>query len=126
MTCYVELPSANYPKREQQSRFFEALLQRVESLPGVESAGAASTLPLGGNTISFSFDLLSRPLPRSQQMGSDFDAVAPNYFRAMQVPLLRGRFFTDHDSENATRVVILDRAFTELYFPNEDPIGQKM
>src|SRR5207248_7020961 len=126
MTFTVELPSTSYPKREQQVRLFEQLQQRVESLPGIESAGAASTLPLGGNSISFSFDLLSRPLPRSQQMGSDFDAVTPNYFHAMQVPLLRGRFFTDQDSEKATRVVILDRAFTELYFPNEDPIGQKM
>src|SRR5262249_46096650 len=90
----VTLPVGKYATEEQRDQFFTGLLQNIRTLPGVDASGAASGLPLGNNGWQTSFIVDGRPLPeRSQTPLMEACLVTPDYFRAMNIPLRRGRFF---------------------------------
>src|SRR6516165_11334318 len=96
-TARVALPEANYGKPEQAAGFYKKLLDRVSTLPGVQSAGAAWWVPLSGSEISFTFNFEQRPVPASQEPAAQVNVVTPDYFQAMRVTTRSGRAFTDHD-----------------------------
>ena len=127
LTMHIALPTARYPKPEQQKRFFEDLLRRVQILPGVQSAAVSSYLPLGGGIIFYFFHPEGRPdLGPAKNPTALLGAIHPDYFRTMGIPLLRGRAFTEADNETAARVMIIDQSMARFCWPNQDPIGKRI
>jgi putative ABC transport system permease protein len=127
LTLRVALPDAIYNKPEKVRGFYTELLERVRRLPGVQAAGANSALPLSGQGGSgtVTIDTQSVP-PENSTPEADQRVVTPDYFKAMGISLLRGRFFEAHDSDGATPVVIVDESLAETYWPNQDPIGKRL
>ena len=128
LTINLALPQAKYKENAQMSRFFAQVVERVRAIPGVDAAAAVSHLPLSGQEELDGFTVEGRPAPvdLSQIQTADFRVVTPDYFRAMQIPLLKGRSFTDQDRANTTNSIIIDETFARQVFPGEDPIGKRI
>ena len=106
----------------QQSNFYQQVTQRLQTLPGVERAGAVSRLPLSGGNSARSFN----PLGSEQEYNADIRVSTPEYFRTMGIPLLRGRAFTEHDVTGSLPVCVINDALARTVFPGEDPIGKSI
>ncbi len=127
LTMRFALPEYKYGKPKQQAAFVKQLLQQVSTAPGVESAAVAINLPLTGTGTSVTFDIVGRPAPTAQDRPmADFSIATPDYFKTMQIPLRQGRFFTEQDSGSAPSVVIINEAMAKMYWPNQNPIGQRL
>lgn len=126
MTARVALPDANYGKPQQAADFFKKLMERVSTLPGVNSAAAAWWIPLSGSEIGFNFDVQEHPAPPGQQPLAQVNVVTPDYFKMMRVPIVRGRAFTDRDDRTAPPVAIVTEGFAKQFFPGEDPVGKRI
>ncbi len=124
MTARVALPDRSYPKPQDAAEFYKKLLDRVSTLPGVQSAAAGWWIPLSGSEIGFNFDVEERPMPAGQQPIAEVNVVTPDYFQAMRIAIRRGRAFTDRDDRSAPPVAIVTESFAKQYFPGEDPIGK--
>jgi putative ABC transport system permease protein len=142
----VSLPQKKYPKDEQRASFYKQLLENISGLPGVEATAAASGLPLGNNGWQTSFTIDGQPPPpRDQTPLMEACLVTPDYFRAMNIPLKRGRYFTDRDDRSflagkdlsqyknddermmaGVNAIVIDEEFARRYWPNEDPIGKRV
>jgi predicted permease len=107
--------------------FYAPTLQRIAALPGVTSAGLTSLLPLQDYWWNSSFEIEGRPpAERGKEPVGEFRATSAGYFTSLKIPILEGRNFTDHDATGAPPVMLVNRALVERYFPNEDPIGQRL
>jgi predicted permease len=127
LTMFVALPDAKYTSDQQAANFYEQLLERVQSLPGVESTAAVNMIPLGKRNTTSSIRIDGRPDPKpGEEPGANFRCVSNSYFRTMQIPILRGREFTSQDSANGQPVVAVNEAFAERFWPGEDLIGKRM
>ena len=104
----------------KQARFFEQVLDRLRSVPGVKSVGAVSRLPLAGGNSSRSFNVPGR----TQDYEADVRVCTTNYFQAMAIPLLRGRNFSEHDTAASPAVAIMNAAAAANVFPGENPVGK--
>jgi putative ABC transport system permease protein len=124
LTFYVNLTPVKYKTPVQQSEFFRQFRARLSALPGVESAGLISDLPLTGTGSNGTTDIEGRTFPEGAAPSSSKLIASPGYFRAMHIPLLRGRDFSDRDVQGAPPVMVINQAFADKYFPNEDPIGK--
>jgi hypothetical protein len=102
----------------QGDEFFRQLLERLEALPAVE---AAAVRPLGPRALSFR--IVGRPAQERGQFAS-YSGISPGYFRALRIPLLRGRLLTDRDLEQSPWVIVINQAMAKQFFPDEDPIGK--
>ncbi len=125
MTMRISLPS-RYEENEQAAAFVKQVTERIESVSGVESVGAITVLPLAGTNTRTSFNIKSRPFPENQEPPAEVRAVTPNYFRAMGVPILKGRAFTEQDVKGKPGAIIINDAMARQYWPDEDPLGQIM
>ena len=122
----VMLPEARYGDGGKRTAFFHALLERTRALPGVEAVGATTSLPLNGAS-NWPVALEGRPAPPvSQQPNVMAQVVAGDYFRALRVPLKRGRLFDAHDDADAPGVVIVSEAMARRFWPGEDAIGKRL
>jgi putative ABC transport system permease protein len=127
LTFRVNLPVAKYAKDEQQFAFFDRALDGVRALPGVTSAGAATLFPLAGSDTIYSFDQVGKPpKPPGQGANAMYYAVMPGYFETMHIPLKAGRLFTQADAPNARRTLIISETLAQKYYPNENPLGQRI
>ena len=127
MTVKVSIPSAKYSTASAQQAFFNLLFEKLDALPGVTAAGGTSFLPLNGMGAATSFSIAGQPKPAAgQEPVTDVRVVTHNYFKAMGVPLLRGRAFDGRDAGSSIRRVIVNQALARKYFPNEDPIGKSL
>jgi predicted permease len=127
LTMRVALPDAQYSKPEQVRGFYSELLARVQRLPGVQSAGAVSLLPLGGQNSSGTTTIDTQSVPiEDTTPEADMRVVTPDYFKAMGISLVRGRFFEDRDTLGAPTVAIIDETLAQTYWPNQDPIGKRL
>ncbi|HZR05406.1 MAG TPA: ABC transporter permease [Candidatus Udaeobacter sp.] len=125
-TVRFELPWQKYNDRDKIDGFAKALLDKVRALPGVQSAALSSNGPLmGGWQTGFWREENPRPQP-SAMLNSDLEVVDGDYFSTLKVPLLRGRLFNERDTKDSPRVIIIDQAMAEQYFPGENPIGKRM
>jgi putative ABC transport system permease protein len=116
-----------YLKPETRNAFYSEVLRRVEELPGVESAGMISFLPLSTSGMKFSFSVEGRTMPSDMNLPfALYRAVSPDYFRATGIPLQRGRFFDPHDSGESLPVVVVNRRLAEQFWPDEDPTGKRL
>jgi putative ABC transport system permease protein len=119
--------SALYPKPEQRVQFFRGFLEQSERVPGVEAVGLVDPLPLGGNFEAWDFEIEGRPpAAPGEPRTADRRIVSPDYFRAMRVPLLRGRAFTRDDRADSTKVVVVNEALARQFFPGEDALGKRL
>ena len=125
ITASFDLSETRY-NAGQQDRFIHNLLSRLNALPGVEAASGALPLPLSDNNINIAFNLLDHPVPNANWPSENLHLVAPAFFEAMRMPLVRGRFFDERDQRNSKPVMIVSAAFARKYFPNEDPIGKRI
>jgi putative ABC transport system permease protein len=112
------------PSRNARPEFYEQLLARVQTLPGVEAAGLGSTAPLLGYASQTVMDIEGRA--DIKMVGVGYHSVSPDYFQTLGITLRRGRVFTAQDRAGAPRVAILNQAAAEKLFPNEDPIGKRI
>ncbi|HEY7184239.1 MAG TPA: ABC transporter permease, partial [Blastocatellia bacterium] len=129
LTVSISLPERKYPERDRQAAFYSRLIERVSALPGVQAMGAASAVPFSSAHWEGLFGRGFRIEGRAGAQAEDWTgyySVSPNYFRAMGIPLLRGRLFTAFDTKGALRVAIINSTMAKRYFPNEDPIGKRI
>ena len=128
ISMVVRLPFARYREDAQLVAFFNQAMERLQRLPGVRSAGMVNFLPLyGGLGSSTAFKIMGRPEPPpGQEPGTDVRVVDAGYFQTMGIPLLRGRNFSDAELREAKRVILINEALARKYFPNEEPIGQRL
>ncbi len=126
LTLSISLPSSKYREPHQQTGFYSQLIDRVESLPGVESAAVSTSVPIAGSDYIFGFLIQGSPTPPSDAPSANYYSITPDYFKAMGIPLKRGRYFTDADVNNTTRVAIINETMARRYFPDEDPIGKRL
>jgi putative ABC transport system permease protein len=127
LTMHVALPDAIYSKPEQIRGFYSELLERVQRLPGVQSAGAISALPLSGQGGSGTTTIDTQAVPiENTTPEADQRTATPNYFKAMGISLIRGRYFEPRDTDGAPLVAIIDQSLAQTYWPNQDPIGKRL
>ena len=127
LTFRVSLPSSRYAGRPEVAGYFSRLLDRLGALPGVESAGAGSGLPLAVASGDWSFDVEGRPLVNGRHSGrADWYVVTPGYFESLGVRLVRGRLPLRADDETAAPSVFFNETAARVYFPSEDPIGLRI
>ncbi len=128
ITMQLALTRAKYPETRQRAAFFRQLVERVEALPGVQSAGTVTELPLSGQEQDTFFTIEGKPpaVPGSGNNDANNRVVSPDYFRAMGIPLVKGRSFTAQDREGAPNVVLISETFAQTFFPGEDPIGKRL
>jgi putative ABC transport system permease protein len=125
-TARFELPWQKYNDRDKINTFAKALLDKVRGLPGVQNAAVSSNGPLmGGWQTGFWREENPRPQP-SDMLNSDLEVVSSDYFSTLKAPLLRGRTFNERDTKDSPRVIIIDQAMAEQYFPGENPIGKRL
>ena len=126
MTARMELPFRVYNTPEKVGTFTNTLLEKVQGLPGVQSAGIGANSPLmGGWQTGFYKEGIATPTA-SQMPTADLEVVAGDYFGTFKVSLLRGRTFNSGDTKTSPRVIVVDQALAEQIFPGEDPIGRRI
>jgi predicted permease len=127
LTLQVFLSPIKYPEGDSNSSIvLHEMLDRVRALPGVRAAGVVSALPITGGP-STEFVMEGRPTPRlGDEPSADIRVADPGYFPAMNIPLLAGRTFTDHDTAASTRVVLINETLARTFWPNENPVGQRI
>lgn len=127
LSMSIALSARQYDTPEKQNAFYEEVMRRIRALPGVLSVAAADELPTGDSLHGSGLHFTDRPEPKpGDQPIVMFDSVTPDYFRAMQIPLLRGRSFTDSDRANTPGVVVIDQWAAKHYWPGQDPVGKRI
>jgi predicted permease len=127
LTAKIVLPDTKYPDRERRVAFFSELLRRVHALPGVESAAAASNLPLTyhGDSMPIGIEGREDP-PPDQRPDVIYRTVSPGYFHTMGIRVVQGRDFTAQDHSDAPRAVVISEKTARYFWPGENPIGKRL
>jgi predicted permease len=127
VTAEISLPALRYPDKPTQINFFNELERRVSNIPGVKHAGLTIILPMSGINSDSSFEIEGRPVDDAHP-GPDEEIrlVSADYFRTIEMPLLKGRFFTAQDKLDAPPVTMINQALAQKYWPNENPVGKRM
>ena len=127
VTMRVSVPQSRYGAPAQRVQFFDRLFESIDRLPGVQSAGAVSFLPLTGLGSATRYWVVGAPVPPpGEEPVTDVRVIARDYFGAMRVPLVRGRLFDERRSADAQGKVIVNEALARLHWPGEDPIGKRI
>ena len=127
LTMTVPLSANRYSSPAGQIGFFQEALTRIRALPGVDSAGVIDSLPLGDGGSHQPFSIEGRPvLPMSEQPEVDVRLISPGYARAMHIPILRGRDFSDSDAAGRPGVALISDSLARRFWPNEDPLGRRL
>jgi putative ABC transport system permease protein len=127
LTMRLDLPFPKYQDPQRRTSFSDQILERIKALPGVQSVGMVSELPLSGQLNDTYFTVEGRPSQSSDQKNdANFRRISSDYFTAMGIPLLRGRSFTEREAREASSVTIINEELAQQYFPGQDPIGQRL
>jgi predicted permease len=129
LAAQIYLPQTKYPDSGSRLRFFTEALSRIRALPGVQSAGASSALPMHPVGIDFAlpFSIEGRNPPASgaiEEPRADIRAATEGYFETMKIPLVRGRFLDERDREDAPHVTLINETLARRYFAGEEPLGK--
>ncbi len=127
MTMSIDLLRVRYPEIDQQIRAWDAIMQKLAAIHGVESVGGATPLPLGPSSWSKAF-MVSGAAPRApgDHPRAGCLLVEPDYFKTMRIPVLQGRAFSNADTKDSPLVVMINQSFARKFFPNRNPIGQQV
>jgi putative ABC transport system permease protein len=127
MTMSLMLSPAKYKDEPQTAAFYADLVQRVKATPGVASAAAVNHLPLGGSNSSEAFlvEGVPEPPPGQENIGR-YRVCTPDYFATLQIPILRGRAFTEQDKAGAPPVVIVNETLARKYWPGQEAVGKRI
>ena len=126
VTFWQALPKARYGESDQQTQFFDKLLTKLTSMPGIEGAGMVSPLPFSGNDQGRTFTVIGQPAPAAgMEPSASLLTTDGAYFHTMRIALKKGRTFDARDRKDSTPVVIINETFAQKYFPNENPLGQR-
>jgi putative ABC transport system permease protein len=127
LTMRVSLPGRKYDNDRKRIDFFKQAVEKMQALPGVEAVGATNFLPFAGPHAGTLVEIEGRPkLPPGQGLVTGICVTDEHYFRAMQIPLKRGRLFNAQEANDMRHVVIINEAFARKYFPNEEPLGIRL
>jgi predicted permease len=127
LTFEISLPKLQYPDDASIVRFNNEAQRRIAALPGVRAAGFSTILPLAGTNSDWSFAIEGRPSnDNSPSPDEEKRQISPEYFRALETPLIKGRFFTDADKADAPLVMIVNQAFAKKFWPNEQALGKRI
>jgi putative ABC transport system permease protein len=127
LTMRVALPGRKYKEEFQRVAFFKQAIARIGHLPGVDSAGAVSFLPFAGSGSATGFTIEGRPTPAPGEVPvTDVRVTDTNYFHTMNIPLLKGRTFTEQEATEQRHVVIINETLARQQWPDEDPIGKRV
>ncbi|HEY7910575.1 MAG TPA: ABC transporter permease [Blastocatellia bacterium] len=127
LTMQVTLPRSKYNDGQTRAAFFQRAVDRIKALPGVEGAGAITNLPLSGANDSTSFIIEGRePSPDGKAPLTEYRSITPDYFRAMGIGLVKGRFFDETDQPNTSKVAIINESLARRFFGDQEPIGQRI
>jgi putative ABC transport system permease protein len=126
LTVGIALPQSRGASAAEANAFYDELFKRIEDLPGVESVGAVTRLPLTAAGVSTKIDIEGRPLPVAERPEVEFRRASRNYFRTLGIPVLNGRSFNEQDRAGAASVVIINEAAARLFWPDEDPVGRRI
>lgn len=126
LTMRVLLPGYRYPNRAGRIAAYQELLRKIRHLPGVESSGFVTPLPMTGITATASVPAQPdmKNVPEGGMLEVDLSDVSPGYFTTMGIPLLQGRFFSEQDTGDAEKVAIIGKAFADRYWPGQNPVGK--
>ncbi|MGB7624901.1 MAG: ABC transporter permease, partial [Terriglobia bacterium] len=126
LTGDLFLPETRYSKGTQTARFQDDLLKKIDGLPGVQYAALTNVLPLAGRGgMSFSIEGHAQP-PSGIYTANEQRFVTTQYFRALKIPLMRGRLFSNQDTSQSPLVAIINETIAKQFFPQEDPIGKRL
>ncbi|HLK17476.1 MAG TPA: ABC transporter permease [Bryobacteraceae bacterium] len=125
LTMRLQVPETKYGNFTRRTQFFQAVLERVRTIPGIEAAGFTSALPLTwkGGTSGFTPEGIQ--IPRGLTNDANNRVVTPGYFEAMRIPLIKGRFFNESDGPQALPVALINETMAKKFWPNLDPIGRR-
>jgi putative ABC transport system permease protein len=127
ITMHLGIPDARYATPAQRTNFYDALLERVRALPGVDAAGFATTVPGQGFGSDRTFTIVEHPpLPQGSGLTALYCWTDPKYFGAMGIPILRGRTFDGGKRLDAANEAVISQSFASQYFPGEDPLGKHL
>jgi predicted permease len=126
LTAQIELPQARYPDGPPMRLFFETLFERLRHVPGVLAVGGTSALPMAGPGPTTWLTIEGRPRPAGEPPEVNYRTASPDYFRALDVPVIAGRVFTAADTPSSLVTVVVNRALAERFFADQDPIGQRI
>jgi predicted permease len=125
LTLQTALSGGAYDSTAKVDQLVRQAVPRMEALPGVQAAASALMLPLDGNNVDLPFNVIGRPTPKAGYDGDEqWRSVSSHYFQVLQIPLLRGRVFTESDSGGSPPVVLINQAIAKKYWKGEDPVGQ--
>jgi putative ABC transport system permease protein len=124
LTVQLSLPTSEYPDTKRSIGFYSQLFDRLRSVPGIEEAGMVNNLPLGGVDLNGQLGIAGRSPDRYGY--ASYRVVSPGYFRVMQIPLIRGRYFAEQDGQTAEPVALISQRLAETTFKGEDPIDKRI
>ncbi|MEP7087778.1 MAG: FtsX-like permease family protein, partial [Gemmatimonadota bacterium] len=128
LTARMSLPGAKYKTDASQAAFYDRMIEKVRATPGVEGVAAVGIVPMGGDRAISGFALENEPRGPNDPPahGEASDAVTPDFFSVLKVPLKAGRVFTVQDDSAAPQVIIVNEAFAKKYWPGENPLGKRI
>jgi predicted permease len=126
LTAQVALPYESYKSPDATVSFYQRLLTNLSSLPGVNAAGAGSDLPWTGYDDNTGFNVEGKTAAPNEEFHGRYHVASPDYFRALGIPLERGRFFDGRDKRDAPNALIINEAMARRYWPGEDAVGKRI
>jgi putative ABC transport system permease protein len=127
VSARISLPGAFYPTRAHSLAFYERLFERLQRTPGVTMVGSAQGIPFSGWQVQGELAIEGRgKAERGQELVAHYQTMTPSYLKAIGVPLLAGRWFTEADRDSTAPSVVVNQALVKKAFPNEDPIGKRV
>jgi putative ABC transport system permease protein len=127
LTMRITLPLQKYGEDAKAMDFFSRALEQIRALPGVEAVGAINTLPFTGPHSGTSIEIEGQPkLPPGQELSTGICVTDENYFKAMQIPLKRGRLFTPEEAREMRHVVVVNETFVRKNLPGQEPLGKRV
>jgi predicted permease len=126
LSMQVSIDGPKYRDDKATVQFYQEVAHRVTQLPGVKSQGVVSALPLTGTVGWGGINVEGYHPEPGQELQVDIRIASTDYFRTMEVPLLKGRFFDEHDTQDAQQVAIIDQKFASRFWPGDNPVGKHL
>jgi putative ABC transport system permease protein len=126
LTLDISVPDSHYKNSLALQNYWDEVLGKLRGVPGVASVAAVTPLPLSGDDFSSSFQVEGGSVLEKDEPSAEVRVASPDYFRTMEIPLRRGRVFSDTDRLGAVRVVLISESAARMFFPAGDAIGQKI